>query len=310
MSQLLAIVGATGKQGGSVARFVLSDPVLSARYRVRALTRDATKPAAEALRASGAEVVTADLDNPESLKAALAGASFVFIATETIYDEKVKERELRQSKDVADAAVTAGVQYLIYSTEVHCETLSGGKYPVAAYDSKAEAEAYMRTLPIRSAFYAPATFMQNLDTSMAPRPDPDRPGVYTIANIFPGDCPYPWIDVVADAGKFVGAILADPDRFEGRVLWAGSELATMDEVAARISKGTGKTVEYVVVPENTFRAHLPPAAQDQIVNMFRFCSEYGYYGPELARRLEETIAEVPYKLTTLDEYITAHVRLA
>ncbi|KAK4243586.1 hypothetical protein C7999DRAFT_44643 [Corynascus novoguineensis] len=297
MSQLLAIVGATGKQGGSVAHFVLSD-------------RDATKPAAEALRARGAEVVTADLDNPESLKAALTGASFVFVATETVYDEKVKERELRQSKDVADAAVTAGVQYLIYSTEVHCEILSGGKYPVAAYDSKAEVEAYMRTLPIRSAFYAPATFMQNLATSMVPRPDPDRPGVYTIDNIFPGDCLYPWIDVIADAGKFVGAILADPDRFQGKMLWAGSELATMDEVAARISKGTGKTVEYVVVPEDTFCAHLPPAAQDQIANMFRFCSEYGYYGPESARHLEETITQVPYKLTTLDEYITAHVRLA
>ncbi|AEO60720.1 hypothetical protein MYCTH_2129843 [Thermothelomyces thermophilus ATCC 42464] len=90
MSQVLAIVGATGQQGGSVANFVLSDPVLSTRYKVRALMRDTTKPAAEAL-VPGA---------PSS--AAGAGARFVFAATRTVYDEQVKERELRQSKDLAD----------------------------------------------------------------------------------------------------------------------------------------------------------------------------------------------------------------
>ncbi|KAL2171498.1 hypothetical protein VTG60DRAFT_2666 [Thermothelomyces hinnuleus] len=309
MSQVLAVVGATGQQGGSVANFVLSDPVLSARYKVRALTRDTTKPAAEALRARGAEVVAADLDDPASLRAAFAGAGFVFAATRTVYDEQVKERELRQSKDLADAAVAAGVGYIIYSTEVHCEALSGGKYPVAAYDSKAEAEAYIRTLPIRSAFYAPGAFMQNLAASMAPRPVPGQPGVYAIANIFAGDRPYPWINVVADAGKFVGAILADPDKFEGKVLYAGSELATMDELAAKVSRHTGKAVRYTQIPQEQYRAYLPSPAQDPIVNMFLFCAEFGYYGPDSARRLHETVAQVPYKLTTLDGYIAANVKL-
>ncbi|KAK4034668.1 hypothetical protein C8A01DRAFT_38876 [Parachaetomium inaequale] len=310
MSQLLVIVGATGQQGGSVANFVLSDPVLSARYKVRALTRDTTKPAADALRAKGAEVVQADLEDPASLKAAFAGASTVFAATKTVYDEQAKARELRQSKDVADAAVAAGVQYLIYSTQVHCENVSGGKYPVAAYDSKAEAEAYIRSLPIKSAFYAPATFMQNLLAGMAPRPVPDQPAVYAIANIFAGDRPYPWLDVAADAGKFVGAILANPDKFAGKVLYAGSGMATMDEIAAKISAQTNKTVKYVLMSEEKFRAYLPPAAQDAIVNMFLFCSEHGYYGPDSERLVNESIAEVPYKLTSLEEYIAANVKLA
>ncbi|KAH6634633.1 hypothetical protein B0J18DRAFT_442420 [Chaetomium sp. MPI-SDFR-AT-0129] len=310
MSQLLAIVGATGQQGGSVANFVLSDPVLSARYKVRALTRDTTKEAADALRAKGAEVVQADLEDPASLKAAFAGVDTIFAATKTVYDEQAKERELRQSKDVADAAVAAGVKFIVYSSEVHCETVSGGKYPVAAYDSKNEAEQYIRTLPVKSAFYYPATFMQNLAAMMAPRPVPDSPGVYAIANIFAGDRPYPWLDVVADAGKFVGAILAAPEKFDGKVLYAGAELATMDQIAEKISKQTGKTVKYVLMPEEKFRAYLPPAAADAIVNMFLFCSDFGYYGPDSAKLLEETVAQVPYKLTSLDEYIAANVKLA
>lgn len=310
MSQLLAIIGATGQQGGSVANLVLADPVLSARYKVRAVTRDTTKPAADALRAKGAEVVRADIDDPPSLQAAFAGADTVFVAIKTVYDEQVKERELRQGKAVADAAVAAGVQYIIYSTAVHCETVSNAKYAVAAYDVKAETEAYIRTLPIKSAFYAPAAFMQNLSAMMAPRPVPDQPGVYAIAIIFAGDRPYPWIDVVGDAGKFVGAILAQPDKFAAKVLYAASSVASMDDVASKISAHTGKTVKYVVMPEDEFRARLPPAARDAVVNMFRFCSEIGYYGPETERLIKETVAEVPYTLTSLDEYIVANVKLA
>ena len=110
---------------------------------------------------------------------------------------------------------------------MHCETVSGCKYPVAAYDAKAEAEAYIHTLPIKSALYAPATFMQNLAGIMAPRPVLDQPA----------------------------------------------------------------------------------PAQDAIFNMFLFCSECGYYGPDSERLVNESIAEVTYKLTALDEYIAAAVKL-
>lgn len=309
--QLLVIIGATGQQGGSLAEYVLSDPSLSARYKVRGITRDDTKPAANALRAKGAEVVTADLDDPASLERALAGVHTVFITTRTIYDDQTKEREVRQGKAAADAAVAAGAVYLIYSTEVHCEAINGGKYPVAAYDSRAEVEAHIRALPgVRSAFYAPGTFMQNLSGIMAPRPaGDDQPGVYVIASTVPGDCVFPWIDVVADTGKVVGAILAEPDRFEGKTLYAASELHTFDELAAKLSAHTGKTVRYVALPEDKFREHLPPAAREPVVNMFRFIAEYGYYGPGTERLVRETMALVPHKLASLDEYIAANVRL-
>ncbi|GAB1313684.1 NmrA-like family domain-containing protein 1 [Madurella fahalii] len=310
MSQLLAIFGTTGQQGGSVANFVLSDPGLSARYKVRGVTRNPSKPAAEALRARGAEVATADLDDPASLRAALAGAHTVFVATETIYDEQIKEREVRQGKAAADAAVAAGAQYIIYSTEVHCETVSNAKYVVPAYDSKAEVEAYIRTLPIKSAFFAPGTFMQNLWSEMAPRPvGPDQPGVYAITNIFSGSRVFPWIDIVADTGKFVGAILAEPDKFATKVVYASSCLYSLDQVAAKISAFTGKTVKYVAVPEHELRAHLPPGMQDSIINMFWFIDEFGYYGPETETLVQESMAATPYKLTSLDEFIATSVKL-
>ncbi|KAK4044124.1 hypothetical protein C8A01DRAFT_43053 [Parachaetomium inaequale] len=308
MSQLLVILGATGQQGGSLADFVLSDPALSARYKVRGVTRDPTQPAAQALRAKGAEVVAGNLDDPASLDAAFAGAHTVFIATVTVYDDQVKERDVRQGKAAADAAVAAGAKYLIYSTEVHAEVITGGKIPVPAFDSRGVVEAYIRSLPVQSAFYAPASFMQNLATLMAPRPVAE--GVYAMANICPAKAVYPWIDVVADTGRFVGAVLAEPDKFAGKTLYAAGGLYSFEEVVEKLSRHTGKVVQYVAMSEEQFRGDLPPAARDPMTNMFRFIAEYGYFGPETARLVRETAALVPYKLTTLDEYIAANVRLA
>ena len=309
--QLLVILGATGQQGGSVASFVLSSPSLSSRYKIRAITRDPTQPAAVALRAQGAEIVQADLDDPASLTRALAGAHTVFIATCTIYDAHAKAREVRQGKAAADAAVAAGAAYIIYSTEVHCEVLTHGRHVVPAYDSRGEVEAYIRRLPVKSAFFAPGAFMQNLVGYSAPRAlGAEHPGVYAIANIFPGDVVFPWIDVVADTGRFVGAILADLEGFAGRTLYAASGLHSYDEVAAKMSALTGKTVRYVVVPEEVFRGFLPEMARGPVVSMFRFVEECGYYGEETERLVRETRAAVPGRLTSLDEFIVREVRLA
>src|SRR4051812_22882787 len=137
---LLIIFGATGQQGGSVADFVLSDPALSARYRIRGVTRDPTQPAALALRARGAEVVQADFDDAESLRRALDGggadSTTVFITTTTVYaGERTKEIEVRHGKAAADAAVAAGAGFLVYSSEVHPEVVTGGEHRVPAFDS-------------------------------------------------------------------------------------------------------------------------------------------------------------------------------
>ncbi|KAK4145939.1 uncharacterized protein C8A04DRAFT_10144 [Dichotomopilus funicola] len=312
MSKILVVLGATGQQGGSVAQFVFSHPDLSTRFRVRGVTRDPRQPAAAALRAKGAEIAQANLDDPESLRTAFIGAHTVFISTVTTYHSETKEREVRQGKAAADAAVAEGAQYIIYSTEVHSEVISEGKLCVPAFDARGEVEAYIRSLPIKSAFVATGSFMQNFaGGGMSPRMVGTKlPGVYTMANMCPRDRRYPWLDVVGDMGKFVGAILVEPDRFEGKRLYAASGMHSFAELAEKLTKHTERKVRYVQITDEQFAGFLPPSARGPVVKMFKFCTEYGYYGPQTESLVEEMRELIPYKLTTLDEFIAANITLA
>ncbi|KAF8946154.1 hypothetical protein BGZ52_009028, partial [Haplosporangium bisporale] len=178
MGKLLGVFFATGQQGGSIIDYVLNDPTLSKEYKVRGITRDPTKPEAQALFKKGVQVVKADMDNKESLKQAMQGAHTVFAATMTVNDEHIYTRERAQGRALADAAVEVGVQYLIFSTCPHVSTVSNGVYKVSSFDVKAETEEYIRGLPIKSAFFAPGSFMQNYLGMLAPHPVGD--GTYAI----------------------------------------------------------------------------------------------------------------------------------
>ncbi|MCJ1236427.1 hypothetical protein MMC14_004408 [Varicellaria rhodocarpa] len=304
MSRILVVFGATGQQGGSVANYVISDPKLSKQYKVRGVTRDISKAAAQTLQQKGVEVVQADMDDAESIKQVLQGAHTVFAMTRTIYDDQAKAREVRQGKAIADAAVAAGAHYFIFSSESHAGNLSGGKYPVDSYDSKADVEQYIRGLPIKSAFFAPGTFMQNFSGMMAPRPAGD--GAYAISNCHSGEAKFPWLDVVDDSGKFVAAVLAEPDKYEGKVLSAASTIKSLDEVAQIMSKVSGKTVKYSQMPESKYRGFLPPVAADTIVNMFLYIQDYGYYGSQTKEAVDWSVQQAHGKLTTFEEYLAKY----
>ena len=127
-------------------------------------------------------VVFGAVDDGESLKQVLQGSHTVFAITTTLYDNQTKQREITQGKALVDAAVVAGVQYFIFSTLPHVRKISDGKYQqVDHFDAKAEVEEYIRTLSIKSAFFAPGSFMQNFGGMMAPHPTGD--GTYAISNI-------------------------------------------------------------------------------------------------------------------------------
>ena len=128
MSKILVVFGAAGQQGGSIIDFVINDSELSSQYSLRGVTRDPSKPAAQALQQKGVHVVSGDADDKESLKQAMQGSHTVFATTVTIYDEHTKSREIAQGKALADAAVAAGAQYIIWSTLPHLGKISGGKY--------------------------------------------------------------------------------------------------------------------------------------------------------------------------------------
>lgn len=302
MPKLLTVFGATGQQGGAVVDYVLNDPELSKQFKIRGITRDSTKPAAQALQQKGVEVVSADSDDKESLKQAMKGTHTVFGVTATIYDEKLKEREVAQGKAMTDAAVAAGVEYFIFSTLSNGGKISGGKIKnMDHFDAKAEIEDYIRSQPMKSAFFAPGSFMQNFSHFMGPRPSGD--GTYAIAHFVKPETQLPLIETVADSGKYVGAILAEPDKYEGKVFSAATALYTYTEVVEAMSKVTGKTVTYKQLPQEVFSSFLPPESKDYLVDMFLWIQDYGYYGPQTVELVDWTAKQARGKLTTLEEYL-------
>ena len=309
MSKTLVIYGATGQQGGSVAHYVLDDPTLSKDYKVRAVTRDVSKPAAQALKSKGAEVVSGDIEDPASIKQTIAGAHTVVAVTVSGYEDGDKEKEISIGKTLADSAVAAGAQYFIFSSITHVTRASGGKYKnVDFFDSKYEVEEYVRTLPIKSAFFHPGSFMQNFVTQMAPRPSPAGDGTFAMANCVSPDTQFPLIEVAEDSGKFIGAILAEPDKYEGKVFSAATKIYTLKEIAEVASKVTGKTIVYNQLPVEVFQKFLPPHGY-KVIEMVSFLQDFGYYGENTKEKVEWTAKQARGKLTTLEEFFTKNLKL-
>lgn len=302
MSKILVVFGATGQQGGSVIDYILKDPQLSTQYTIRGVTRDLSKPAVHELQRKGIEVVKGDFEDNESLTKAMQGAHTVFGMTATVYDGQIMTREVAEGKALADAAVTAGVQYFIWSTLPHVAKISGGKYQqVENFDVKAEVEQYIRKLPIKSSFFAPGSFMQNFTGMMAPHPLGD--GTYAISSFVSAQTQLPLVDAAADSGKWVAAILAEPEKYEGKVLSAATRIYSYEEIVEIISRATGKTVRYNQIPETVFRSFLPPAAADQLTQMLSYFQDFGYYGPETKEEVAWTAQQARGKLTTFEEYV-------
>ncbi|KAJ5666625.1 hypothetical protein N7462_011034 [Penicillium macrosclerotiorum] len=307
MSKLLVVFGATGQQGGSIIDFVLNDSNLSKEYSIRAITRDVSRPAAQSLQKRGVEVVAGDVDQPSSLPVALSNAHTIFLATTSTYDDHLKSREFAQGKAVADTAIAVGAQYLIFSTCVATERLWGRIVP--GFDSKAEVEEYIRSLPIQSAFFAPAMFMQNFLTSQGPRRIPSPEGeepIYAIANFVAPDARLPMIETVADSGKYVGAILANPGKYAGALFCAATGFWSFKQAAEIITRVTGKKTIYVQMPEEQWASYLPPGSSGPLIAMMRWIEKPGYFGPQSTEKVEWTVQQMPSKLTTLEEFVEKH----
>ena len=329
MPKLLAIFGATGQQGGSIVDFVLNDPLLSKEYTVRGITRDPSSPSAQSLKAKNVQVVSGDVTDPSSLTTALKDAHTVFALTAPSFGPDSRAREFATGKAIADAAVANGASYIILSTLPNVTALSNNKYTkVTSFDAKADVEAYIRTLPsIKSAFFAPGSFMQNFQSIMAPRPATTTITTTTTttgtpsAGEFPGDCEFvvarhvspetqlPLIDTVSDTGKFVGAILADPDKYEGKTFCAATKLYSLADMCRIMSEKSGKTVKYVQLSEEKFREALTGQVGDYadiLIEMMSYQQDFGYYGPKTEELVAWAVKNARGKVTTFEEYLEKH----
>ncbi|KAL2855964.1 hypothetical protein BJY01DRAFT_186634 [Aspergillus pseudoustus] len=302
---ILAVFGATGQQGSSIVTTVLNHPELSTRYALRAITRNASGSKAVELAEKGVEIVEANLDDPLSLPRAVGNAHTVVLVTETQYEADLKEREFHQAKSVADAAVAAGVQFLIFSTCVHSVKL-WDHGPVDQFDVKAEIEEYIRALPLKSAFFAPGMFMSNLTRGMIPRKQGD--GSYAIIGTNDPHARIPLIETAADSGVYAVPLLKDPEAMDGKTMYAATGLYTFSEIVEIISRVSGETVRYVQIPREVYAGYMKEEMGARMAAMMRFIDEAGYYGPGTEEKVKETVAIVEGKLTTFEEFAETYLK--
>lgn len=220
MSKLLTVFGATGNQGGSVTRAMLKDASLMKEFKIRGITRDISKPAAEALISEGIEMKSvssqsvmivsrvepkvanrtqADMGSKSSLVEAIKGSHTVFLVTTPDFMSGQPSQELIHGKNVADVALEAGVQHLIFSSLLHVTEATNGRLKhVLHFDLKADVERYIRSIGLPSTFIFPGYFMSNFTALQMLKKGED--GVYTLAYPFTEKAEFPLIDTESDIG--------------------------------------------------------------------------------------------------------------
>ncbi|KAI8649454.1 NmrA domain-containing protein [Fusarium sp. Ph1] len=307
MRKILVVFGATGNQGSSVIRLVLQDSELSKTYTIRAVTRDPSSSRARDLASQGIEVVSGDPSDKTSLDGVFRGAHTVFAMTTSNYDGEA-HKEVQYGKDLVDAVIAQGVQYYIWSTLPSPNVISSDKYTkVTGFDDKCVVEEYIRSKrSLRSAFYSPGSFMQNYATIMQPQPSPDKDGSYVIARPLRPSTKLPLVDIAGDTGKFVAAILTQPDKFQGKTFSGATRLYSMEEQAAIISAATGKDVKYVEVSQDVYRSFLPPTAKDELLQMMLYQQEFGYYGPQTKAEVAWSVENARGSPNSFEEYLSKH----
>ena len=307
MSKTLVVFGATGNQGTSVINHVLDDSELSAIYKIRAVTRNPSSEKAQTLISRNVEVVAGDPDDISSLRHAMQDAHTVFAMTTTNYAGAEGHSELAQGKNMVDTAIAAGVDFIIWSTLPGPTKISQGKYTkVASFDAKAEVENYIRSKSIKSAFFSPGSFMQNYAAIMKPNPSPANDGSYVIARPVSPSARLPLLDIAGDTGKFVAAILADPDKFEGKSICGTSKLYTMEEQAQIIGQATGKVARYQQISPDVYKSFLPPTMVDELVQMPLYQEEFGYYGPDTEKLVAWSVQNARGKPISFAEFLKEH----
>jgi uncharacterized protein YbjT (DUF2867 family) len=309
-SKLITIFGATGNQGGSVVKSILAHPTLSQQYKIRAITRDPSKPNAQALAAKGVEPVKANTDDAESVKHALDGSYAVFAVT-NYWEKASKEWETQQGKTIADAAKAVGVKHLVWSSLPNVTKMTNGTLKhVEHFDSKAEVAEYIESMKgdMVATYFMPAFYMANIKGSIKPGQD----GVPTWTQPFDGDkTQVPLFDAATDTGTYVAGILSqDPESVNGLYVPAVSQWLTPNEIVQTITKVTGTEVKFQSVPEKVWQSFLPmpeKLAEELTENMV-LVRDYSYYGKgaekEQAKANERVLAGA--KTVTWEEFIKAN----
>jgi uncharacterized protein YbjT (DUF2867 family) len=275
-SRIITVFGATGAQGGGLARALLADPARG--FTVRAVTRKPESDAGRALASAGAEVVAADLDDAASVQRAMSGAWGAFCVT-NFWEHFSPGKELAQAGAMADAAAQAGVQHVIWSTLEDTRTFLApdgtrmpvlmGKYNVPHFDAKGEANRLF-TSKVPTTLLHTSFYWDNLiHFGMGPKKGPDGVLAFTL----------PMADqrlsgiAAEDIGKCALGIFREGAVHIGASVGIAGEHLTGAQMAAELTKALGQTVRYNAVTPEQYRGFGFPGAED-LGNMFQFYAEF------------------------------------
>lgn len=275
--RIILVAGATGTQGGAVAR------ELAARgYHVRGLTRNPDSDASRSLAALGIEMVRGDFDDAASLDRAFAGTYGAFSVQQ--YRGVGVDGEIRQGKAFADAAKRAGVQHFVY-TSVAKATLNTG---VPQFESKLEIENYVRDLGLPFTIIRPASFMATFEEFR------EEAQTGTISGPLPAELERVFI-APQDIGRFAAEAFDHPAEWLGRAEAIAGQRISYAEVAASMGRVLGHPVRYYQIPWDEFTATAAPTA---------VAREGWYLENSDPVDVEALRAEYPW-LMTLEDYLRA-----
>ena len=273
----IAVVGATGAQGGGLVRAILADP--GGEFVARALTRDAHSEKAKALAALGAEVVAADVDDAPSLGRAFQGAHGAFCVT-FFWDHFSPEKEQAQARAMAQAAKDAGVKHAIWSTledtrlrvplsDSRMPTLMG-QYKVPHFDAKGESNRFFTELGVPATLLNTSFYWDNLiHFGMGPKKGPDGTLAFTLPM---GDKKLPGI-AAEDIGRCAYGIFKRGAELVGKTVGIAGEHLTGAQMAAELARALGQPVAYNAVPPEVYRGFGFPGAED-LGNMFQYKADF------------------------------------
>jgi uncharacterized protein YbjT (DUF2867 family) len=263
--KLIAVIGASGQQGGGVVRALQG----SGQFKVRALSRNPDKH-----RDLADEVVEADLDRPETLKAAFEGAHGVFLVTN---NWEPGTDELKQGTAAVRAAKDAGVKHFIWSTLPHAEAISGGKFDVPHFTGKAKVDRIVKEAGFANHTFVIAPFYYgNLTGIMAPQKQADGSVGWALALdptlrvIHMGN--------VTELGDIVAGAFAHPDKVgNGEYLPLVGDFMSFNEIVETLNR-QGHNLSYKQVPKESFAGSFPGATE--IAEMFSYWEAHTYLGSD------------------------------
>jgi uncharacterized protein YbjT (DUF2867 family) len=276
VERLVLVAGATGRQGGAVAR-----SLLNRGFRVRALTRDPQKPAAQALAQQGADVVQGDMDDRFAMDRVLEGAYGVFSVQN--FGETGPEGEVKQGKILADAAKVAGIQHFVYSSVGSSYRETG----ILHFESKWRIEKHVREVGLPYTILRPVFFMHNWEMmreqilargTLAQPLDPDK----TLQQV-----------AAEDLGAFAALAFERPDEWLGREVDLAGDEQTMPEIAGTFSRVTGREIHYSQAPWDQIEEQMG----EELTVMWRWFNVVGYEADITALRQEYP------ELTTFEQYL-------